>query len=36
MKIDVEENLIAPSERTNSISIDNEIENLLDTEKVKI
>ena len=33
MKIDVEENLIAPSERTNSISIDNEIENLLDTDE---
>ena len=29
MKIDVEENLINPPERTNSISIDNEIENLL-------
>ena len=33
MKIDVEENLINPPERTNSISIDNEIENLLDTDE---
>ena len=33
MKIDVEENLIAPSGRTTSIQIDNEIENLLDTDE---
>ena len=33
MKIDVEENLIAPSGRTTSIQIDNEIEDLLDTDE---
>jgi len=33
MKIDVEENLIAPSGRTTSIQIDNQIEDLLDTDE---
>ena len=33
MKIDVEENLIGPLERNDTISIDNQIEDLLDTDE---